>query len=181
MIPHRFTILAVCTANICRSPLIELLLRQHLDLDRFEVASAGIRGWKQAPMDSMAAMEAMRLGTDPTHFRSHPIDNYLIDSAELVLVATREHRSAVLEINPLALRKTFTLLEFAGLAALIDADDLSELVKQAALTRSRGPADADVGDPYRRAPEVHRTTADQIAAAVESISSILNRVAPLAD
>ena len=157
--------------------MIELLLRQRVDLDRFEIASAGTRGWKHAPMDSMAAMEALRLGADPARFRSHPVDNYLVDSADLVLVATREHRAAVLEINPQALRRTFTLLEFASLAELVDAEDLDELVKRAALIRSQGPAQVDIGDPYRRAPEVHRATAEQILVAVESISTILNRIA----
>ena len=42
MTTHRFAILAVCTANICRSPMIEALLRARLDDDKFEVASAGV-------------------------------------------------------------------------------------------------------------------------------------------
>lgn len=173
---RRFAILAVCTANICRSPMIELLARRSLDPRRFEVASAGTHGWMRAPMDSMAAMEAMRLGLEPEHFRSHPIDSYLVDSAELVLTATRAHRSEVLAINPQALRKTFTVLEFAGLLPFVEADSLSDLVRKAALVRSRGPADADIEDPYRRAPDVHRTIADQIDVAVGRISDVLNRV-----
>ena len=106
MSSQRFAILAVCTANICRSPIMEVLLRARLDDEEFEVASAGTQGWDRQPMDGMAAMELMRLGHSNTNFRSHAIDTYLVDSADLILTATRSHRSAVLEITPAALRRT---------------------------------------------------------------------------
>lgn len=171
---RRFAILTVCTANICRSPMMEILLRSHLDGERFEVASAGVRGWDRKPMDSMAAMELMRLGHSAETFRSHAIDSYLVDSADLILTATREHRSDVLSMNPQALRRSFTLVEFAALTGIVDADEPTELVAQAALRRSLAPSKADVKDPYRRGPDVHRETADQIDEAVRTIASRLN-------
>lgn len=174
MSDQRFAILAVCTANICRSPMIEILLRARLDSERFEVASAGVRGWDRKPMDSMAAMELLRLGHSADTFRSHAIDSYLVDSADLILTATREHRSDVLAMNPQALRRSFTVVEFAALTELVDADDPIQLVAQAALRRSLAPSKADVKDPYRRGPEVHRQTADQIDAAVQTIADRLN-------
>lgn len=170
----RFAILAVCTANICRSPMMEVLLRAELDSARFEVASAGVQGWDRQPMDAMAAMELMRLGHHAKNFRSHAIDSYLVDSADLILTATKAHRSAILSINPLALRRTFTLMEFAALSGLVEASELQDLVARAAHHRSLAPPDIDVGDPYRRSPEVHRRTADQIAAATHTISDRLN-------
>ncbi len=174
MSARRFAILAVCTANICRSPLMEMLLRARLDGERFEVASAGVRGWDRKPMDSMAAMELLRLGHSAETFRSHAIDSYLVDSADLILTATREHRSDVLSMNPQALRRSFTLLEFAALTGLVDADEPRDLVARAAESRSLAPAKADVKDPFRRGPAVHRQTADQIEAAVATIAGRLN-------
>lgn len=176
-VASRFTILAVCTANICRSPLMEHLLRHHLDLEHFEVASAGVMGWEQAPMDEMAAMELGRLGVTPGSFRSHRLESYLIDSADLILTATKDHRSAVLELNPLALRRTFTLLEFAGLVQLSEPESLEGVLEAASRMRSQGPKAMDIEDPYRRSPDVHRGVADNIAGAVESISRVLNSVA----
>lgn len=170
----RFAILAVCTANICRSPLMEILLRARLDGTRFEVASAGVRGWDRKPMDSMAAMELQRLGQTADTFESRPISSHLVDSADLVLTATREHRSAVLALNPQALRRSFTLIEFAALTDLVEAADPRALVAEAAVRRSLAPADADVKDPYRRGPDVHRATADQIDAAVTVVADRLN-------
>lgn len=174
MTAHRFAILAVCTANICRSPMIEALLRAQLDGDQFEVASAGVRGWDRQPMDAMAAMELLRLGQSAESFRSHEIDSYLVDSADLILTATQAHRSDVLSMNPRALRRTFTLREFAALCDLVDGADPHALVAEAARQRSNAPSDIDIGDPYRRSPEVHRITADQIDAAVRTVSERLN-------
>ena len=171
---QRFAILAVCTANICRSPMMELLLRAELDPERFEVASAGVQGWDRKPMDPMAAAELQRLGHSAEDFRSHAIDSYLVDSADLILTATRRHRSEVLGINPRALRRAFTLVEFAELTAIVDGAEPAELVAQASQQRSRAPSEVDVGDPYRRGPEVHRRAADQIEAAVMTISRRLN-------
>jgi len=177
--PHgrRFAILAVCTANICRSPMMEALLRAHLTPGQFEVASAGVRGWEKQPMDGMAALELARLGVKAGGFRSHPLDSYLIDSADLILTATREHRSAVLEHDPRGLRRTFTLLEFAALAERVEAASLADLVASAARLRSLGPVDVDIPDPFRRSPEVHRSTADAIADAVIRTSAVLNSLA----
>ena len=174
MSTHRFAILAVCTANICRSPMIEALLRAQLDSAKFEVASAGVRGWDRQPMDAMAAMELLRLGHSAESFRSHAIDSYLVDSADLILTATQSHRSDVLSLNPRALRRTFTVREFAALCELVQGDDPQTLVAEAARQRSQAPPDIDIGDPYRRSPDIHRATADQIDEAVRTISDRLN-------
>jgi protein-tyrosine phosphatase len=176
--PGRFTILAVCTANICRSPLMEILLRDGLDADRFDVASAGVRGWDHQPMDAAAAAELARLGHSAEGFASRPLASGLVTSADLVLTATREHRSDVLALHPQALRRSFTLVEFAALTGLVDGDGPAGLVAQAAMRRSLAPADIDVRDPYRRGPDVHRETADQIAAAVATITDRLNALVP---
>lgn len=174
---RRFAILAICTANICRSPMIEVLLREELDPELFEVASAGVQGWDRQPMDAMAAMELMRFGHSPGKFRSHAIDTYLVDSADLILTATKAHRSEVLALNPRALRRTFTLVEFAALCEKVEGAYPTELVAEAARQRSLAPVDIDIGDPYRRSPEVHRKTADQIAAATHTVGARLDALA----
>lgn len=109
-----FRILIVCTANIRRSPMAEYLLRMALHQGgRIEVTSAGTRGFDNAPMDPPAAAQLRRLGGDPIGFRSRPLTDQLCEQADLILTAMRAHRSAVLERVPRALRRTFTLLEFA--------------------------------------------------------------------
>ncbi len=160
--------------------MIEVLLRAELDPKLFESASAGVQGWDRQPMDAMAAMELMRLGHTPGKFRSHAIDSYLVNSADLILTATKAHRSDVLALNPRALRRTFTLVEFAALCGKVDGASPNELVAEAARQRSLAPAKIDIGDPYRRSPEIHRQTAEQIDAAVRTISARLNTLAKVA-
>lgn len=177
-----FRILVVCTGNICRSPLAERLLRTRLDARLGEdgpqvvVGSAGARGLDRSPMDRHAAAELRRLGGDPDEFSSRPLTDVHVTEADLVLTATREHRSAVLSRFPEALRRTFTLLEFAALAPYrplpdaVPGDILPSLVQEAAQRRaSAASADHDIPDPYTRARDVHREVADLIGDAVERI------------
>ncbi len=172
----RFAVLTVCTANICRSPFMEVVLRDRLDPTSFEVASAGVRGWVDKPMEAMAAMELLRLGLTPGSFRSHPIDDYFIGSAGLILTATTEHRSQILGATPEALRRTFTLVEFAQLVTTVKGETVAEVVASAARHRSRASGDLDIVDPFRRKPAVYRAVADQMDAACATIAEHLNAV-----
>lgn len=176
----RFTILTICTANICRSPMMEILLRARLDPRRFEIASAGVRGWDAAPIDSMVVLELARLGQTATDHLARGLDIHLIEQSDLILTAAREHRAAVLAMSPRALRKTFTLREFAALVDGADSASLQELVSDASRSRSTAPSDIDVVDPYRRDPDVHHQVADQIAAAVDIVAERLSAL-PLRD
>lgn len=179
----RFGVLIVCTANICRSPMAQYLLRMallHRDPmagARFAVRSAGTRGWDEAPMDTAAAAELRRLGGDPAAFRSRPLDDAQCRAADLVLTATREHRTAVLHRVPRALRRTFTILEFADLAPrAAAAGSAADVVAWAAAARASATLDDyDVPDPYRGSPEEHRGVADLIESATTAIASALLR------
>lgn len=173
---HRAAILMVCTANICRSPLMEIALRRELDPAQFEIGSAGVRGWNAKPIDSMVRLEMARFDLDPEGFRSRPLTERHLAGADLVLTATREHRGAVLAMEPQALRRTFTLREFAALTQGETADSLEELCADAARRRGSAPSDQDVPDPYGRAPKVHREVADLI---VETIGTIAKTLADL--
>jgi len=85
----------------------------------------------------------------------------------------------VLQEVPQALRRTFTLLEFAHLVSAVDgvaeaAGDPSELVSRAAAHRGAARIDAyDLGDPYGQPAAVHRRTAELAHAAVAEIASAL--------
>jgi protein-tyrosine phosphatase len=181
---HRaFAILAVCTGNICRSPMVEHLLRDALAAapgsTPFEVSSAGVRGWDGAPMDPPAAAELRRLGGDPSAFRGRSFSAILGERADLILTATADHRRLVLQEVPQALHRTFTLLEFAHLVSAVDgvakaAGEPPELVRRAAAHRGAARIDAyDLGDPYGQPAAVHQRTAELAHAAVAEIASAL--------
>jgi len=165
-----FEILAVCTANICRSPMIELLLRQRLDAERFSIGSAGVYGWSRAPVDSMVTLELARFGVRAAGFQSRSLTDQAIEQADLILAATREHRAHILGRSPDALRKTYTLLEFAALMDGQGAESPEALVEEVFKRRSQAGQGIDLPDPYRQAPGFHRAVAEQIRDAVDVIA-----------
>jgi sulfate adenylyltransferase len=152
-------VLFVCTANICRSPYLELRARQLLGPDSgVEVSSAGTRGFDAAEVSDTMAAEFARFGTDTSSFRSRIATNDLVDAADLVLTAEATHRTQLLEDRPAAFRKIFTLGQFVASADAADPA-LRGRALIAALARRRVPAspDHDIDDPYRRGPEeAHR-------------------------
>lgn len=182
-----FSILYVCTGNICRSPLAERLLRVRLDAAlggrarAFAVSSAGTHGWEGSAMDRTAAAELARLGGDPAAFRGRRLAAKHIESADLVLTATRVHRSFVLGEVPAALKRTFTMCEFAHLVDSAVRGDVptrpespAELVSWAAAQRGMATLDDyDITDPYGGSSTVHNTVADQISACVDLIVAAL--------
>jgi len=169
----RFRILAVCTANICRSPMVEILLRRRLDPELFEVSSAGVQGWREAPVDSMVVLELERLGVSAEGFCSRPLAPQMVEEADLILSATRGHRSEVVSRFPSVLRRNFTVREFAALVDGVEAESPADLVHAAFRRRSEAGEDVDLPDPFRQPPAVHRAVADHVVAAVDVVAERL--------
>jgi protein-tyrosine phosphatase len=99
----------------------------------------------------------------------------MVKESGLVLAATTAIRSRVLEDSPGALRRTFTVLEFAALLDVIPAEsDPATLVRTAAEERSRAALDDyDIPDPYGRGDQAHAVAAQTMAAAVDRIAKAL--------
>lgn len=178
--PQPFTVLVVCIGNVCRSPLAERLLRERLreqlgDLsEAVVVESAGTRAMAGRPMDAMAAQELGRLGLTNEDFRARQLTERMANDAGLVLTATKELRSRVLEDAPGALRRAFTITEFAALADGVSADSPRELVADAAQRRSLAQVeDYDIPDPIGEGAEVHRKAADLVDASVTPIAAAI--------
>lgn len=171
-----FGVLFVCIGNVCRSPLGERLLAARLPSDRFEVASAGVGAMVGYAMSEHAAEELRSYGGDPTGFVARQLSSGLVDLSDLVLTATRDVRSKVLAEVPTALRRTFTILEFAELVQRAEGRTPVEIVKWAGTHRSQAArVEQDVPDPYRRGPEAHARAAAAIDAAVREIAKGLDR------
>jgi len=87
----------VCTGNICRSPMAEVLLR-HLVLEdatlqgRVVVTSAGTARWHVgAPMDPRARGALDRAGFQSPGSLALYADSAYLNAQDLVVVMTREH------------------------------------------------------------------------------------------
>lgn len=170
---HRpFRILLVCEANVCRSPMAEYLLRRSLaaqgvHASAFELVSAGTHADDGATMDPRTVEQLARLNVSPNGFRSHTLTDKDLDDADLILTATRAQRSMLLERLPTALRRSFTMLEFAQTARQVrsrwpNIRKPQELVRLTAAARGSVPVpEYDVADPVGGSVKVHRRNAVQ--------------------
>jgi sulfate adenylyltransferase len=158
----------VCTANICRSPYMELRAGAFLGDDpaAVEFASAGTHGFRNRGVnETMAAVLAGR-GVSAeiiAAFRSRPLTRELVDAADLVLTAETSHREYVLEEAPGAFRKVFTLGQFAESVARIDQNLVGrDLIAHAGHRRATGTSAHEVGDPFNRGRAANEQCANQI-------------------
>ena len=185
-------ILAVCTGNICRSPLTERLLRSGLDqlwgADAADVVvhSAGTRAMVGRAMVPESQSRLLDRGGDATGFLARQLETPMTRGATLVLALTRAHRAAIVEEHPVAARYTFTLREIARLVAdlapsEVAGDTAADRVRglAAAAGRRRGmlppvPAEEDdVIDPYGGDAALHDLAAAQITPAVRELLRLL--------
>jgi protein-tyrosine phosphatase len=190
-----FTVLLVCTGNICRSALAERLGRAYLDelmgekAASIRLTSAGTQAVVGSEMHPHSALVLQGLGAEPGDFRARQLTEAIAVGADLTLTMTRAHRQVVLGMAPRGLTRTFTLREAADLVALVDPEqpapvgDLTERARmlvaamaEARARRSASDAD-DVLDPIGRPIEVHEQAGSLIAAA---LLPVLRRIAGLA-
>jgi len=193
-----FSILTVCSGNICRSPMAEQLLRAGLAaFPEVVVASAGTIGLTGQGMPEQAADLSRHFGGDPSAHVAQVLTEEHIKAADLIFAMSREHRRAIVELVPRAIRYTFTIREFARLVSEITDADLDEaaalplgdvtgrfstLIALAASQRGAvdPPASAeddDVIDPYRRSDEVYVESAQQLVPAVNAVTALFTRAA----
>ena len=123
-------VLSVCTGNLCRSPTAEQLLRARLDpaARTAQFTSAGTMAANGDPMHPRAAVWSRHLGGDPGSHRSAYLTSKLLAPVDLALGMTRQHRRWVVDLRPAMTKATFTLAEFARLAAEVSDAELEHAV-----------------------------------------------------
>lgn len=92
-------VIFVCTGNICRSPMAEVMTRRAVTeaglADRVRVSSVGTGGWHVgAGMDPRAAAELTDHGHDSAHVAAQLSDADL--AADLIVALDRSHRTHLL-------------------------------------------------------------------------------------
>ncbi|MCF6469927.1 hypothetical protein FAF44_16225 [Nonomuraea sp. MG754425] len=157
-----FRILLVCTANICRSAMGEVIARAMLHSASLPVVlgSSGVRAMVGHPMAPHAIAALDKLGLDGRAHRARALDHDLVRSSDLLLTMENEHRLLISGQDPQAAGRTFTLPEFAALAPGAGqrryrsdtAERARAIVESAASRRAEGPA-PEVHDPYGGPPE----------------------------
>ena len=158
------SVLFVCTANICRSPFMEITARHLAGPDApVEFSSAGTHGFREYPMDSVMAGALAERGLDADSFLSRPLTAALIEDADLVITAESSHRSFILDDHAAAFRKVYTLGQVAEVVrhapqGLGGRDLLIALGER----RGAGEPRLDVRDPYGRGAKAAEAAAQQI-------------------
>lgn len=104
---HPYTIMTVCTGNICRSPMAEIILRaelasRNISEDRVRVISSGVSDEEYGnPIDRRAVRVLRNDGYEiPTHHFAHRITRDEIEESDLFLPMTASHMRALLPLLP---------------------------------------------------------------------------------
>lgn len=179
-----FSVLFVCSGNICRSPLAEQILRARTVGAPMAVSSAGTIALDGDAMTAAAAALSLRLGGDPRAHRARLLTRDIVADADLILTATRAHRASVAQLVPRASRRAFTVREFSrvlnGLTGIgLDAPGDPFAVVEAArmrrglAERPENPEADDVEDPFGKSLVVYERVADLLNAEVEGIAGHL--------
>ena len=175
-----FSVLVVCTANVCRSPMAEYLLRDHLRRHLGRDA-----GWdwvvRSAGTHVSPGSTTHHLARDVLHERGVPIEGGiaqqatgpLLERADLILTASRPQRAWVVERCPSAVRRVFTMRQFARLCRagraelqMTEVRRGTQLVTAAAAGRARVQPVAEeddlIEDPIGHGVDRFRSCADVI-------------------
>ena len=171
------SVLVLCTANQCRSPMAEVLLRRALaargaDVD---VRSAGMMaGGAPASGGSVRVMSAR--GLDLAGHRSHHMTVAEVAAADLVIAMARVHAREAVVLHPPAWPRTFTLKDLVRrgerVGARLPEEPLAAWLERVGAGRTRAdllgrdPAD-DVADPIGGPDRAYESTAALLEDLVE--------------
>lgn len=154
------SVLFVCTANQCRSPMAEALLKDKVarlgQSADWAISSAGTWAEPNRPATALAHKVMSKRGLTLETHGSRPIDKALLDSVGLVLVMTDGHRE--------------------GLVA--DFPDYAK--KIVLLSRMAGPA-FDIEDPVGKSEADYQTCANELADLIERGFPRISQLAEVGD
>ena len=169
----------LCTGNICRSPMAEVLLADALSRRRVaaRVSSAGLLEDGRPASEHSVACMADR-GLDLSGHASRAMTPELLGAADLLLGMERRHVREAAVMAPGSWPRAFTLRELARLAAEAGPrpDDVALGDWLTRLSDGRTPAahlgasrDDDVADPIGRSVRTYRRCATDLEQLVGTV------------
>jgi protein-tyrosine-phosphatase len=153
--PAPATIITVCTANICRSPMAAALLQHALaaqpePLRSIRVISAGVVARSGEPVSENSILALKKVGLNLAGHRSQVLTQAMLDEAALVLCMTESHRAMIqLKAEP-APQNLFLFRDFMP-----------------------GRADKEIADPFGGPLKVYEAARDEMVEAIPSLVAYL--------
>lgn len=159
--PDRYRVMTVCTGNICRSPMAEVVLRRRLDDaglgDLVEVTSTGISDEEHGnPIDSRAQDVLRDRGYDVPRRAARQVRPTDLTGNDLVLAMTSTHARALRRLGgtPDVTGRVVMYRSFDPAAPVVDAEAEHRL---------------DIADPWYGGPADFVECLAQVEAAADAI------------
>ncbi|MEI6862099.1 MAG: low molecular weight protein arginine phosphatase [Verrucomicrobiota bacterium] len=152
------TIIAVCTANICRSPMAAALLQHALaarpePLRSLRVLSAGVAARAGDLVSENSVLALKKVGLNIAGQRSQPLTPELINGALALVCMTESHRAMIHLLFDPPPQNVFLFREFLPAAA-----------------------DKEIADPYGGPLNRYEACRDELVEAVPSLVEFLNKL-----
>lgn len=150
-------IVTVCTANICRSPMAEALLRHAFaaepePLRSARVISAGVAAHDGELVSQNSQIALKKVGVELKGHRSQALTNELIRTADVVFCMTESHRAAMQMAFNQPLNNVYLMREFMP-----------------------SSVDQEIGDPYGANLAEYEACRDEMVEAIPSILAFLRK------
>lgn len=178
-------IMFVCTGNICRSPMGELLLARYLANTTVRVSSAGTRGLPMHQIDPSSARLMDSVGINSSGFRSRRLTRQMAEEADLILCFEASQRKDIVTLAPAAVRYTFLLNDFANMCeycaknglvkGLTIQERLQSVIDASSMIRPMLPAPDDIEDPHGKEFAKFRKAADQTNQAIRTMLTSMRK------
>lgn len=113
------SILIICTANQCRSPLAEVLLQRQLterdNNQQWIVESAGTWASAARPAHVQMRKVAEEAGLDLTQHRARNVEQLALDQYDLILTMEQNHKEALQVEFPAVRQRIYQFTEMVGM------------------------------------------------------------------